>query len=125
MATQAPFTPHGLTVGLTTSATPNTAISRQITPATLGIAQHLFGDSSSVMCINRGAADIWVSFTTAAAVIAIPVANSTDTGTPEAGLILVPGAYLVFTIPTGPTLWVNDISTGASNSYYLTFGEGS
>lgn len=124
MAINAPFSPHGLTVGLATSGTASTANSRQITSTILGIKDSVFAALQSVMCVNRGTADVWISFTTATATIAIPVADGTDTGTPAQALVLIPGAYLIFTLNTGPTLWVNDISTGTSQDYYLTFGEG-
>jgi hypothetical protein len=120
MSYAAPFGPHGNTVALATNASASTANSTNITDTLLGLGLHATAALSQVLCINRGTSDVWVSFTSATAVIAIPVV-----GTPSQALNLAPGAYIVFTFQAGPNIWVNDISTGTSQPYYLTFGEGS
>lgn len=121
MAFNTPFQPYGQTVSLQTSASASTASSRLITPANFGLDRL----PPMLRVINRGTADIWISFTSATTTIAIPTPGTTTAGTPQACLIILPGVVEIFVPPAGPGFWVNDISTGTSEVYHLTAGEGS
>jgi hypothetical protein len=74
--------------------------------------------------VNRGSADIWISFTTATATIAIPTAGTTTAGTPQQAIILIPGVVEIFTLPTAQSLWVQSISLSATQVFHLLAGEG-
>ena len=116
-----PLSVYGNTVALTTSGSGSTSTSRQITLANIGVTVF----PSQVMVSNpTGNAIVWISFTSATATIAIPAAGTTTAGTPTYAIPILPGAVVVFTITAGPNLWVQDISTSTSQTYYLTFGEG-
>lgn len=122
MAYNAPFQPKGKTISFTTSGTPSTAQSRQVQASDFGLNNRL---PDNLRVVNRGSADVWISFTEATATIAIPTPGTTTTGTPQQAICIVPGVVEVFTLPAGPVLWVNDISTGASETYHILGGEGS
>lgn len=127
MAYNAPFAPTANTVALTTSSTASTAQSRQLTPQNLGAAASTPFMPPHVHALNPGATGVWVSFTSVTSVIAIPAAGTgTSIGTPEYAIYLPPNMLvpLALTVPAGPAVWVNDISTGTSITYYLSFGEG-
>lgn len=121
MAYNTPFQPYGQTVSLQTSGSASTAQSRQITAANFGLDRL----PPMIRVINRGTADIWISFTNAQTTIAIPTPGTTTAGTPQACFLIVPGVVEIFVPNAGPQLFVNDISTGTSNVYHLTGGEGS
>jgi hypothetical protein len=117
------FQPQGQTVSLTTSGSASTAQSRQILVTNLGFpAGTPF--PPNVRIVNRGTSDIWVSFTIATATIVIPTPGTSTVGTPQPALIIIPGSVELWSFDAGPTLWVNDISTGVSQTYHLVFGEG-
>ena len=123
MASNTPFVPQGNTISLTTSSTPSTSQSRQITPANFGLGSaSIF--PAQVRVVSRGTGDLWINFTTATGTIVIPTPGTTTVGTPQLAIIIIPGAIEVFTLPTGSVLWVQDISTVASQTYHLLIGEG-
>jgi hypothetical protein len=134
------FCPHGDSVILTTSATPNTS---QSTPITLGgggssnsLALPFHADSQQIRLLNKGTADIWLSFTSPlGATIAIPTPGTTTVGTPQPATWIEPGVDLILTLacgwiplPTtaynGPGFFLNSISSAASQTLYLQIGEG-
>lgn len=123
MSVATAFTPKGNTITFTTSGTGSTAQGVLITPANLGLptASAL---PTQVRMVNRGTTDVFVSFTPAPATISLPVAGTTTVGTPAPGIYLIPGIVEAFTLPTGDVVWMNNISTAVSQSYYVTFGEG-
>lgn len=116
------FSPQGNTISFTTSGTPSTAQSVQITPTNFGVGGP--GFPSQVRVVNRGTADVWISFTPLTATIAIPTPGTTTVGTPALAICILPGIVEVFTLPSGPTLWMNNISTGTSQTYHVLIGEG-
>jgi hypothetical protein len=118
------FSPQGSTISLTTSGTASTSQSRQVTPQNLGFAASVTTFPPCVRIANRGASDIWVSFTVATATAVIPTPGTATVGTPQAVWIIPAGAIEVWTFAPGPTLWINDISTGISQTYHVVFGEG-
>jgi len=124
MAVLSAFQPQGLTIGFVTSGTISTSQSVQVTPQNLGFAANQTTFPPNVWLINRGTADVFISFTLATATIAIPTAGTTTVGTPTQAFNLVPGVPVVLTIPVGPTIWMQNISGTASQTYYVTFGEG-
>ena len=120
MAYNSPFQPQGNTVSLTTSGTASTSQSRQVTAANFGVQNF----PQSVRIANPGSAIVWISFTLATATLTIPTAGTTTAGTPQPCFPLLPGVVEVFTLPAGPVVFVNDISTGTSQTYHITAGEG-
>ncbi len=129
-----PFMPIGNAVILTTNGTAST-VNNVMVPfvpsAGLNIAS---AQPNSIRMINKGSADIWVSFTAASTAITIPVAGTTTVGTPSAVSWLAPGLEITLTIPgvfqlsgasaTGYGFWLNNISTGVSQTFYFQLGEG-
>jgi hypothetical protein len=124
MSVLSAFQPQGLTIGFVTSGTISTSQSVQITPQNLGLPASQLNFPPQVWLINRGTVDVFVSFTLATATIAIPTAGTTTVGTPTQAFNLVAGVPVVLTVPIGPTLWMQNISGTASQTYYVTFGEG-
>ncbi len=119
-----PFMPMGKTVSLTTNATPSTANSTQILPSDFGLTNGL---PTQYMLVSNGASDIWVVFannSTDAAAAALPTAGTTTVGTPQKGFRLKPGVVMVVTFGAG-ILFVGNASTGISQNFDITPGEGS
>lgn len=131
-----PFMPIGNTVILTTNGTASTANNTMVPwvpSAGLNIPS---AQPNQIRMLNKGSADIWVSFTAASTAIAIPTAgaNTGTIGTPTAATWLAPGIEITLTIPgpfalsgataTGYGFWLNNISTGVSQVFYFQLGEG-
>jgi hypothetical protein len=127
MANDNAFAFRGKTVSLTTSATPNTAQARQILKSDINPNKN---DPPSVFrCINNGTADIWLVISNVqaeATAAAFPTAGTgTSIGTPQLGFRLKVGIVEVFTINWGAGgIWIGDVSSGTSQNYDLTPGEG-
>lgn len=121
MAYNAPFAPAGNTISLTTSGTGSTSQSRQVNASDFGRTSF----PPQLRIVNRGASDVWVSFTSATATVAIPTPGTTTVGTPQPVIILLPGVVEVFSIAPSQNFWINDISTGISQTYHVLAGEGS
>src|SRR5258708_18294323 len=120
MANNSPPNVQGKTISLQTSATPSTSQSRVILPTDFGMGNL----PAQVRIVNNGTGDVWISMTPASATAVIPTPGTTTVGTPQAVFRLKPGAIETFTCGGGPALFVNDISTVASQVYDLTPGEG-
>lgn len=120
MAYNAPFSIQGKTVSLQTSATPSTSQSRQIQASDFGMTSL----PSQLRFVNNGTSDVWISMTSATATVVIPTPGTSTVGTPQAVVRLKPGVIEVFGMGGGPVLFVSDISTGASQVYDVTPGEG-
>ena len=118
MATTSSFLPLSNTILLNTNGVASTANSTQITLANLGLTVTF---PPQVWIVNAGGTNIFVSFTTATTTIALPTAGAANG---KLGWLLVPNIVQTFSLPTGQTLWVNDISTGTSIPYYFMLGEG-
>ena len=117
------FDPRGYTASLTTNSTASTANSTQISATALGFKDNQY--PGQVRVINHGTDIVWLSFTSATAVIAVPTAYTNGSGgTPTQAIPVAPGIIEVFTLTGGPIIWVNDISATVSQTYFLTFGEG-
>jgi|SRR6516162_10344645 len=112
------FAPQSNTIQLQTNGVASTANSTQISLANLGLTVTF---PPQIWIVNAGGTNIFVSFTTATTTIALPSAGA---GNGKLGWLLVPNVVQTFTLPTGQTLWVNDISTGTSIPYYFMLGEG-
>jgi hypothetical protein len=113
----------GFSGGQTITLTADLAArSIQLTPANFGMPGTTF--CGQYRMVNRGSADIFISLTPATAVIALPVAGTTTVGTPALGIYLIPGIVEVFTATSGPSLWINSISTAAAQVFYISCGEG-
>lgn len=121
MAVNTPFQPLGKTISLTAGVT---AQSRQILQTDFGLPGMNTPFPPHMRVVNRGSADIWLSFTGASTTIVIPTPGTNTVGTPQQAIIVVSGVVEVFTLPTGAVLWVQDISLSASQTYHLTIGEG-
>lgn len=129
MAQQDAFQPQGNTISLTTSAVASTAQSVQITPANLGLPAAPLGSGGipfppNIRIVSKGTSDIWISITIATATIVIPTPGTTTVGTPQFALILVPSSIEVWSFDPGPTMWINNISIGVSQTFHITLGEG-
>lgn len=80
-----------------------------------------------VRVVNTGASIVYISFTSALRIAAVPIA-----GTPSLEFPLLPGEDAVFTLPNTPNaqsaspyaLQINTISVGLSQALLVTFGEG-
>jgi hypothetical protein len=121
-----PFAPQGNTISLTTSGTPSTVQSMAVTPANFGMS----GNTTlpcQYMLISNGTADIWVVFAPTAALAAaaaLPTPGTTTVGTPTLGFRLKPGVIMIVSWG-GPTLFIGNLSTAASQNFDITPGEGS
>lgn len=136
MSNIAPFQPMGNSVILTTNAGASTSQSTPVTLAGSGNLNIANPQMFQVRLINIGTATIWMSFTQpASATVAIPSAGTTTVGTPQPVLWLFPNVEMIFTLACGigpltgvsgtPNgFWVNTISTGVSQSFYMQLGEG-
>ena len=123
MAYNQPFSPQGNTVKLQTNGTANTVNSTQIQASDFGMSVL----PNQYMLISNATADIWVVFATTAAIAAaaaFPTAGTTTPGTAQPGFRLKPGVIMVVTFGANP-LYVGNISTGVSQSFDITPGEGS
>jgi hypothetical protein len=120
-----PFAPTGKTITLTTNGSASTTNSLQILPSDFGYTGSIF--PPNYMFTNNGTADIWIVMATTAAVAAaaaFPTAGTTTVGTPQLGFRLKPGVIQVMSFD-GQVLFVGDLSTGTSQSFDITPGEGS
>jgi hypothetical protein len=136
MAINSAFQAQGLTFNVTTNATPSTASAQTIqfvptsaggsTTATYaGINQC----PTQARVVNTGTGIVYLSITSAARVAVIPTA-----GVPQQEYPILPGEDIVFTLNTAPqpsltgtvdqALFINTISTVASQVLNITFGEG-
>ncbi len=121
MAGNIPFCPQGKTITLQTSGSINTSQNRQVKESDFAISTL----PSQFRIVNNGTADIWVVFSsTSGPTAAFPTAGTTSVGTPQPGWRLKPGVVEVFTNPAGPSLFIADISSVASQTYDITAGEG-
>ena len=132
------FTQMGSSFIITTNGTGSTTQSTPITIGTGGLLVPTYPDyiPGAIRCLNKGTADIWVSFTSpASATAVIPVAGTTTIGTPQAITWFEPGVDLIFTFPTtlimqnlsgaqGFGFWMNTICTAASQNLQCQLGEG-
>lgn len=123
MSVATAFNPRSYTAALTTNATPSTSTSVQLTAAAMGIPTYTAFPPQARM-VNRGSADVFVSFTTASTAAVLPTAGTSTIGTPTNGWYLIPGIVEVFTLPTGDVVWLNYICTAASQVFYVALGEG-
>lgn len=129
MAQQDAFQPQTNTISLTTSAVASTSQSVQILPANLGLTQ--VGTSGvfqpfppNIRIVSKGTSDIWISITINTATIVIPTPGTTTVGTPQPCLIIVPSSIEIWSFDPGPTMWINNISTGVSQTFHISLGEG-
>jgi hypothetical protein len=125
MANVTAFYPQTATVCVTTSATPNTATSVSLS-FPLQVGGVTIGPNQRPMQVRvRGAlgntADVFMSITTQgqADTATIPVA-----GTNSQELPIAPNSIEVFGYSAAHDISVNLISSVASQTLYLTFGEG-
>ncbi len=119
-----PFMPMGKTVSLTTNGVASTANSTQILPTDFGFTNGL---PTQYMLVSSGTSDIWIVLannSTDAAAAAFPTAGTTTVGTPQKGFRLKPGVIMVVTFGAG-VLFVGNASTGVSQNFDITPGEGS
>jgi hypothetical protein len=133
MAINTAFVPQGNTFNVTTNATPSTASAQlvsfdpTISSQPAAQASGLQFQPPQVRVVNQGTAAVFMSFTTAAHVAVIPTS-----GTPSIDFPVQPGEDVVFTIgqtanaqsATPYTIQINTISTGASQTLMVSFGEG-
>lgn len=129
-----PFMPIGNSFIITTNGTASTT---QQTPIYLAGSGNLNIPSASPMAIrvfNSGTAVVWFSFSLAASsTIAIPTAGTTTLGTPTSCMWIGNGEDSIFGLAIPPNLigspetlgiYMNTISTVASQSLYCQLGEG-
>lgn len=129
-----PFMPIGNAVILTTNGTAstnNSVMVPYVPSAGLNIAS---AQPTQIRMLNKGTADIWVSFTAAATAAVIPTPGTTTFGTPQPVSWLAPGVEITLSLPgifqlqgataTGYGFWLNNISTGISQNFYFQLGEG-
>jgi len=111
------------TMVITTSATPSTATTTVINFPGTGASQMSSGAGvpapNQVRVTNLGTAVVWISFTAAARTAAIPASGNTPVE-----IHVQPGGVEVLTVFTSSTINCNMISTAASQSIAVTFGEG-
>jgi hypothetical protein len=93
------------------------------------VAQADFGFNQwppQLRIFNNGTVIIWIWFSPAQVTLVIPVPGTTTVGTPSLGIPIVPGIVEVYSLSNfqGGALWISDISTSASQTYFLTPGEG-
>jgi hypothetical protein len=75
---------------------------------------------------NEGSVLVWIWFSSASFTISIPLPGTNNVGTPEQAIPLYPGIIEIFTLSNfqGSNLWISDISSANSQTYWLTPGEG-
>jgi hypothetical protein len=121
---------------LTTNVTPSTNNSVPVVYA--GSTNLALGTTQppQIRLLNKGSSDIWLGFSSPSAVAAvIPTAGTTTLGTPQPVIWLAPGIEITLTLavsilplvgvaglPLG--FWLNTISVGVSQNFYLQLGEG-
>lgn len=121
MAGNTAFTPQGKTITLQTSATPSTSQNRQVKESDFAISTL----PSQFRIVNNGSADIWIVLSsTSAPTAAFPTAGTTTVGTPQPGIRVKAGLTEVIGNPAGPSLFIADICSVASQTYDITAGEG-
>lgn len=126
MAQQDAFQPQSNTISLTTSGVASTSQSVQITPANLGLPASAAGTPfpPNIRIVSKGTSDIWISITILTATIVIPTPGTTTVGTPQPCLIVLPSSIEIWSFDPGPTMWINNISTGVSQTFHISLGEG-
>jgi hypothetical protein len=129
-----PFAPWGNSFIITTSASTSTS---QQTPIILPGSGNLNIPSASpsqIRIYNSGTGPVWFAWSlTLGSTIAIPTAGTTTLGTPQPVMWIGQGEDSIFSVPIPPNIigataqlgiYLNTISTVASQSLYCQFGEG-
>jgi hypothetical protein len=120
VAFNTPFQPlPANTIALTAGLAPQ---SRQVKLTDFGLSYW----PPQFRVVNIGTVPVWLWISQASFSLTIPTPGTTTVGTPQLGVPIIPGIVEIYTLSNFQlaNLWINDISTAANQTYYLTPGEG-